>query len=50
LLTTNACSWPELSAYNPPALQVPAEAHDTVRTDAVPPVFRATQETFLHSA
>jgi hypothetical protein len=36
LLTTNPCSWPELSVYNPPALQVPAGAHDTDNTWGVP--------------
>ena len=30
-LTTTACEWPELSVYCPPALQVPAEAHDSER-------------------
>ena len=33
LVTTNA-SWPELSLYSPPALQVPAGEHDTELTTA----------------
>jgi hypothetical protein len=28
-LTTNACWWPDASVYSPPALQLPADAHDT---------------------
>ena len=50
-LTTNAwqfcglllpCShWLEPRAYSPPAAQLPADAHDTDKTLAVPPPLRA---------
>src|SRR5262249_35095569 len=32
-----ACWWPEPSVYDPPALQLPARAHDSEATDAFPP-------------
>src|SRR5437867_728555 len=40
-LTTNACSAPESPLRYPPALQLPAEAHDTELTVAPPAQFRA---------
>src|SRR5215471_13578569 len=38
---TNACLFPELSVYHPPAAQLPAEAHDTEYTCAAAPWLRA---------
>ena len=40
-LTTSAWLPPELSVYHPPALQLPADAHDTEKIPASPPVLRA---------
>ncbi len=40
-LTTNAWPLQELSTYCPPALQLPADAHDTEMTDASPCTLRA---------
>src|SRR5215469_3958182 len=42
-LTTNACALGELSSYGPPALQLPAEAHDTEKISATPPLLRAAR-------
>src|SRR5215471_6099370 len=41
-LTTNTWEPPELSVQNPPALQLPARAHDTELIWAYPPWLRAT--------
>ena len=40
-LTTNTCKVPWASRQYPPALQLPADAHDTELTTAYPPAFRA---------
>ena len=40
-LTTNACAWPGLSVYHPPAQQLPADAHDTGPIMAKPPALSA---------
>src|SRR5215467_8755351 len=40
-VTTNAGKWWCNALYCPPAAQLPAAAHDTERTSATPPVFRA---------
>src|SRR5215469_10450074 len=41
--TTNACIWPEGSAYQPPAAQFPADAHDTERISENSPALRADE-------
>ena len=40
-VTTNAWMRNDLSVYDPPALQLPVDAHETEVTHAAPPLFRA---------
>src|SRR5690349_8375541 len=40
-VTTNAWKDPGLSPYSPPALQLPADAHDTEARSAPPPLLSA---------